>query len=73
MTIPQDKRSFISIGIDIIVGVALGLIAAAAISYAMGQGELANKLGLFVLYFLVAGIILRLISHLRKSKSEGEK
>lgn len=73
MPLLQDKNSFISAGTDIIIGVALGLLAGAAISYAIGQGELANKLGLFVLYFLVAGIILRLIGHLRKSEGSEKK
>lgn len=73
MLSPQDKNSFISAGIYIIVGVALGLLAGAVISYAIGQRESANSLGLFVLYFLAAGIILRLIGHLRKSERSEKK
>ena len=65
---PQHENSFISHATGVVIWAALGLLAVAVIAYAAGRGEFANTVGLVVLYFLIAGVALCLIGHLRKRK-----
>lgn len=49
------------LGPEVAIIIALGLLAAAAIALTVGSVDLANQLGTYFFYFLVASVILLLI------------